>query len=176
MFASIFFTNRIEPLSLEELQAITRITRKRMHEFSATRLVVNNYINWGAEGLRDQIKRVRECSDADTDDFKRIHNFFNMGTHHMILRFTFSLVFILSCFGPQEAFAMDIGRGGHVPPLDQAAESSARAQREESYSCIPSSAARCNDACCRPISKLSVVVAKQEPKKDSEFIEKMSKN
>jgi hypothetical protein len=110
--------------------------------------------------------------------FKRIQNFFNMGIHHMTLRFSFSLVFILSCFGVQVASAMDLGKGGCVPPLDHAVRSNIQAQKTESYSCIPSSA-KCNGDCCSSVSRLSVMVAELElspkQKERQEKIEKVKR-
>jgi hypothetical protein len=107
--------------------------------------------------------------------FKRIYNFFNMGIHHMILRFFFSLVFILSCFGVQVTSAMDMRRAGCVPPLDHAAHSHVQAQEVRSYSCIPS-AAKCNGECCSSGSKLFGGVAMLElSPKQKERQEKIDK-
>jgi len=85
----------------------------------------------------------------------------------MILRFSFSLVFILSCFGVQVASAMDARRSGCVPPLDRAGCADIQPQGAKSYSCIPSSA-KCNGDCCSSAPKLPAMVVKQELSQDSE--------
>lgn len=84
----------------------------------------------------------------------------------MILRFSFSLVFILSCFGIQVASAMDLAERGWVPSMGKIPYESPLEQKNTT-SCTPF-AAKCNSECCISVSQVSTVVAKQRRSQDTE--------
>lgn len=89
----------------------------------------------------------------------------------MILRFSFSLVFIFSLFGMQQVVAMEL-RAGCVPPLacDLVVH---QAACKENHECIPSG--KCVGTCFSETDKTRLLEKMQEQQKRQATLERLKK-